>query len=239
MIDLSIILPCYNEGATVSRLVDGYRAAVAGRKRVELVLVDNGSTDNTAEQLQVEREKENPFFVKLVTVPRNRGYGHGIMTGLKSASGEHLAWSHADLQCPPEDVIRLYDAVMSRPDPKRCFGKGYRVNERGGAGLFTGLHTFFSRLILGCLLEEINAQPKLFHRSFLKTFIFPPTGYELDVFAYYKAVLQGFDIVLVEVHFLERKSGQSKWAYSIYSRICFMLRNFVYLMKLRLKRNRI
>ena len=236
---LSIILPCYNEGATLHRLVDGYRQALAGRSEVELILVDNGSADDTAQRIAEEIGKGDSFPIRTATVHVNRGYGYGILTGFSIATGDYVAWSHADMQCPPTDVIRLFDAVLARPAPERCFGKGNRVNDRGRGAILTRLQTALARLILGRRLEEINAQPKLFHRSFLKSFRLPPLGFELDVYAYYKAARAGLDIVTVDVHFLERQAGQSNWAFSLPSRVRFMARNLWYLAMLRLGGDRI
>ena len=236
---LSIILPCYNEGSTLTRCLEKYRRTFADTKGVELVLVNNGSTDNTAEQLRAEQAHSNPFVLKTVTVPKNIGYGHGILMGLENAVGEFLAWSHSDLQCSPEDVLHLYRAVLAKPSPENCFGKGFRINDRGKAAIFTQMQTFLSGMILGHSLKEINAQPKLFHRSFLKQFKHPPMGFELDVYAYYKAMHSQMDIVTVDVIFHKREAGKSKWAYSLFSRIRFMIDNFVYLLRLRLSGNKI
>ncbi|AEG02032.1 glycosyltransferase family 2 protein [Methylomonas methanica] len=239
MIRLSIILPCYNEGETLGALVDGYRRALAGRGDVELILVDNGSTDDTARQIAREIATGASFVFESVSVPHNRGYGHGILCGLAKARGSFLAWSHADLQCPPADVIRLFDAVLAHPEPHNCFGKGHRVNDRGRAGLLTRLQTLLSQLLLGQRLVEINAQPKLFHRSLLNRFHRPPIGYELDIYAYYKAVRAGLSVVSIPVQFLERQAGRSKWAFSLPSRLRFMARNLWYLLTLRLNGERI
>ena len=239
MTKISIILPCYNEGATLSQLVESYRKVSHGLDEVELILVDNGSTDNTAEQLKAEKNKNNPLSLKIVTVPQNIGYGHGIMKGISHASGDYIAWSHADLQCPSEDVVRLYDEVMKRPNPKNCFGKGYRINKVGRAAFFTRIQTLLSLLILGYHLKEIYAQPKLFHRDFVNNFHAPPTGYELDFYAFYKATMNKMDIVTIDVYFHERKAGKSKWAYSLNSRLRFIINNFSYLLHLRLKGKKI
>ena len=239
MIKLSIVLPCYNEGETLHQLVDGYRETFAEVPDVELVLVNNGSFDDTADRLKKEEEKDNPFALKIVTVPVNKGYSYGILTGIKAASGEYLAWSHSDLQCPPDDVLKLYKAVMERPDPKKCFGKGYRVNDRGGATIFTRLQTLMNAIILGYRLEEVNAQPKLFYKDFISTFKKPPMAFELDQYALYKAMLLGMDIVNINVNFLERKAGHSKWAYSVMSRIKFIVTSVIYLFYLRINKDKI
>jgi glycosyltransferase involved in cell wall biosynthesis len=236
---LSIILPAYNEVGSLPYLLEDYRRALAGRTDVELVIVDNGSSDGTGDALLAEQANDPGFPLRVVRVDVNRGYGHGIISGLRAATGEFLAWSHADHQCPAADPFRLFDAVMARPDPENCFGKGRRTNDRGSMAIFPTLHTFFSDLILGHHLEEINAQPKLFHRKFLAEFRAPPDTYELDIYAYDKAVSRKLDIVEIDVVFQERVAGESKWAYSAYSFIKFLIRNFLYLIRLRLFRRSI
>lgn len=236
---LSIVLPCYNEGGSLAELLASYRDALAGRTDVEVILVDNGSSDDTASRIADEMAKASPFAFKAVTVYVNRGYGYGILCGLSAATGDYVAWSHADLQCPPSDVVRLFDALLARARPERCFGKGNRVSDRGKAAILTRLQALLSRIVLGCRLEEINAQPKLFHRGFLRSFRRPPLGYELDIYAYYKAVRAGLEIVPIDVQFLPRKAGQSKWAFSLVSRLRFMARNLFYLLVLRLAGDRL
>lgn len=239
MLKLSVVLPCYNEAANLPELIEAYRLAMAGLDHAELILVDNGSTDNTAKVLAMEQRKHNPFALKIVTVEGNKGYGDGIMKGLSEAGGEYLAWSHSDLQCSPDDVIRLYDAVIQRPEPRRCFGKGFRISRRGAPAIFTRLQAILSRIILGYDLSEINAQPKLFHRDFIREFRVPPAGFELDIYAYFKAARKNMDVVNIDVHFHKRKAGESKWAYSFLSRLSFMIENFFYLLKLRIMGDRI
>jgi glycosyltransferase involved in cell wall biosynthesis len=231
--NLSIVLPCYNEGETLDKLSAEYRTALADIPGVELILVDNGSTDNTMETLRCEVEKPSPFPMRIVHVPVNQGYGKGILAGLKEAKGEFVAWSHADLQCPARDVVALWHKVQSQPNPKRCFGKGFRTNPRGLAGFYTKLQMLLCTLILGQRMNEINAQPKLFHRNFIQSFQKPPMDYMLDLYACYKARLEKYEFITVEVLFLDRQAGESKWAFSLFSRWRFKLTNLAYLAHLR------
>lgn len=234
MTKLSIILPCYNEGATLHQLIEDYRKVFCNFEGMELIFVNNGSTDDTQNRLISEQAKPNLFRLKVVHVTKNIGYGHGILSGVGHAQGEFIGWSHADCQCSPQDVLLLYQEIQKHSQPQNCFGKGYRTNKRGGAAIFTKLHSLMTNLILGCHLKEINAQPKIFHRDFLKEFRHPPIGYELDIYACYKAIKKKLEFVTVEVYFHERKAGQSKWAYSLFSRIRFIIMNSFYLLKLRL-----
>ena len=96
----------------------------------------------------------------------------------------------------------------------------------------TRIQSFLAEIFLRYQMIEINAQPKLFHRSFYQTWRNPPNGYELDLYAYFMALRQEMDIVSVEVEFLDRSHGQSKWAYSGASRLRFMVRSLFYLIRL-------
>ena len=234
--DISIVLPCYNEAASLETLIDGYLRCLKDRKNCELVLVDNGSTDGTWELMEKLKAGIPSVPILLVRVPENKGYGYGLVQGLKAASGTFLSWSHADLQCPPDDVFRLYDAVGACEDPEMTFGKGHRTNDRGSASILTRIQTILARVVLGYKMVEISAQPKLFHRSFFDLWQSPPRGYELDMYAYYHALRRGMEIVSIDVVFLDRQEGESKWAYSIKSRLATIFRNTLALFQLRFSR---
>lgn len=233
---LSVVLPCYNEKDNLSSLVDSYLSALGTRNDTEIIFVDNGSTDGTSHKLKEILDLKNDQRLKTALVEINQGYGFGILTGLSVAKGKYLAWSHADQQCSPEDVFSVYDAVLKSKKPENAFGKGHRVNDRGRAAVLTLIQEFLSKLILGIQMTEINAQPKVFHRSLFERFQIPPKGYELDIYAYYKALTLQFDVVTKDVIFHDRKHGQSKWSFSLTSKIKQILRNFNYLVFLRLNR---
>ena len=107
---LSIIVPCYNEAENIPLLLDAYANSVL-RDDVEVLLVNNGSTDNTAERL--ERIVSNYPFLKVVEVKVNQGYGFGILSGLREASGEFIGWTHGDMQTSPRDVLRALKIIES------------------------------------------------------------------------------------------------------------------------------
>ncbi len=117
MIELSLVIPCYGEAPTLRELVERTaRAAEAmggAPATFELVLVDNGSTDESP-QVIAELLASGDFpFLAPIRVDPNRGYGHGMLSGLEAARGRVLATSHADLQCDPADVFRAW-AIYQR-----------------------------------------------------------------------------------------------------------------------------
>ena len=78
-------------------------------RNVEVVLVDNGSTDNSVGVLKDLGIPRNG--VRCVRVETNIGYGHGILSGLKEAKGEFIGWTHADLQADPFDFVRAVEII--------------------------------------------------------------------------------------------------------------------------------
>ena len=88
--DVSLIIPCFNEAKNLPILISRCKDLIE-KYPVEIILVDNGSTDNSSMLIA-----KYPF-VKLVKIEKNEGYGNGILEDLNNASGEILAWTHADL----------------------------------------------------------------------------------------------------------------------------------------------
>lgn len=231
-IRLSIVLPCYNEGDGLVELLQGYRK-VWRELPSELILVDNGSTDDTAAVLARELAKPENAFARSVRVEKNRGYGHGIGTGLRAASGEFLAWSHADMQCEPGDVFAAYDKLQSLPDPKRAIVKGRRAPRELAAEIVTRGMSLFATCVLRTRLSDINAQPKVFHRSLMELLPDPPDGFPFDVYVLYQAKRARWAEATLPVVFSARKHGQSKWAFSFVSRWRTILRMMKYIATLR------
>ena len=100
---LSLVIPCYNEAANLPLLLKRCEH-LALMPDVEVILVDNGSTDDSP----VILAQLLPLYpgCSSVRVEKNQGYGHGILMGLRAAHGEILAWTHADLQTDPRDALQ-------------------------------------------------------------------------------------------------------------------------------------
>lgn len=211
--DLSIVLPCYNESKNIPLIVDRL-SKFQGEVNFELVLVNNGSTDDSEEVLKGVESAHS--FVNMVRIAKNMGYGHGIFTGLKSARADIVAYSHADIQTPPEDVIRAYRLLKgSNRDIEKVMIKGLRVNRRKEEAFLTRSLAKVVEVVLGYKMEDINGQPKMFSRRLLEDFKSPPTDFSFDVYVMYMARLSGLELITFPVDFGLRIHGESKWSTSI------------------------
>ncbi|MDA0323524.1 MAG: glycosyltransferase family 2 protein [Verrucomicrobia bacterium] len=232
---LSIVLPSYNEAGNIPLIFARFRDVLAGRDDVEVIIVDNGSTDDTAAVLSAELSRPEHAFARGVTVEVNRGYGFGIMSGVRAAAGECIAWTHADMQTDPKDVLDGFERLAKESDPMRVILKGRRENRALLDEFFTWGMAVISSMALGTRLEDINAQPKMFHRSFLEHLETPPDDFALDLFLLFQAQRKGFRILEQPVIFSDRMHGEAKGGGTMKGKIKLMRRTWGYIMQLRRK----
>jgi len=202
----SLIIPCYNEAANLPSVLDRC-GSLADDGSIEVVLVDNGSTDDTPQILAALL----PRFpgTTTVRVERNRGYGFGILSGLRVARGSVLGWTHADMQTDPRDVLRgltLFDQFGSD-----SFVKGRRHGRPFADVFFTTGMSLFETILLGTPMWDINAQPTIFSRRFFDSWQNPPFDFSLDLYAYYCARKAGLGVHRFPVIFGQRAHGVSHW----------------------------
>jgi glycosyltransferase involved in cell wall biosynthesis len=230
---LSIVVPCYNEAGNLLALLARFREVLAGRPDVELVAVNNGSRDHSALIFACELEKPENQFARLVEVPVNQGYGFGILAGLHAAAGEYLAWTHADLQTDPNDVLLGFARLLAQPRPERCFVRGRRVGRPLVDRLFTTGMGWVASAALAAPLVDINAQPKIFHRSLLEQMHDAPWDFSLDLYALYLARREGLNVIEQPVHFGARRYGEAKGGGSLRGKARLTRRTLQYILRLR------
>lgn len=104
---LSIVMPVYNEAATIERAVKGVRALEVSH---EIICVDDASTDGTREIL--ERLLADGLIDVFVKQEKNRGKGFAVRTGIQRANGEMVVVQDADMEYDPQDLPRLMAPVL-------------------------------------------------------------------------------------------------------------------------------
>ena len=104
---LSVVVPVYNEVRTVEMLVEAVRRSDVAE--LEIILVDDGSTDGTRELL---REKIEPQVERVIYHDVNRGKGSALRTGFAAATGDIVIVQDADLEYDPRDYGRLVAPIL-------------------------------------------------------------------------------------------------------------------------------
>ena len=226
---LSIIVPCYNEEKNIPLILNRF-SEVIKRDDIEVILVNNGSTDNSEAVLNELLPKY--AFAKTVKVEVNQGYGYGILQGLNSAKGDYIGWTHADMQTDPNDVIKALD-IIEKENCNKNFVKG----NRKGRPLFDVFFTFgmgcFETLLMGQFLWDINAQPNIFSRELFENWKNPPYDFALDLFALYQAKKEKYKIIRFPVIFPERIHGASHWNTGLVAKWKFIKRTIEFSFKLK------
>ena len=235
MIKLSIIIPCYNEAGNIPLIVSRLRELLAERKDVEILLVDNGSRDGSGLILLQQLAACDAERFRIVTVPINQGYGHGILSGLDQAVGRTLAWTHADMQTDPADVLTAFDRYKDKIETNECIVKGKRRNRSVVDTAFTFGMQAFVLLVLRVSLDDINAQPKIFSRKFFDRFIAAsaPHDFSLDLFLLYQARANGLEILTVPVTFAPRLHGEAKGGGSWKTKLRLIRRTLLYISSMK------
>ena len=121
---VSVVVPVFNSEATLAALVERLVASLATRYELEIVLVNDGSSDASGEVCRELAARHR--FVRFVDLSRNFGEHNAVMAGLRYASGDCAVIIDDDFQNPPEEVAALveelalgYDVVFSRYETKR------------------------------------------------------------------------------------------------------------------------
>lgn len=218
---LSVAIPCYNEARNIPLILTRCKEVIR-RDDVEIILVDNGSTDDSPAVLRGLLPSYP--FARSIRVERNQGYGFGILAGLQSTRGGYIGWTHADMQTDLGDCMRGLEMLLSSRNPRNVFVKGLRKGRSVLDECFTIGMSMFETAYFGTPLWDINAQPNIFPRSFFEKWRNPPHDFSLDLYALVMAKRMGFEVVRIEVRFPPRLHGHSNWNTSLASKWKFIRR---------------
>jgi glycosyltransferase involved in cell wall biosynthesis len=206
--ELSLVIPLYNEAPIVQSVIERIVEALETSSCVyELILVNNGSTDDTAGALG-HCARRFPR-VRIVNVEKNEGYGQGILLGLRQARGEYVAYMSGDGQIQPHDVVRVYQAMVSEGHP---VGKVSRVVRKDGwiRRINSFCYNGICRLLLGVDTRDMNATPKVISRELLQRLDLCSKDWFIDAEFMLKIHWLGCGIVDLPTEYLARPHGKSK-----------------------------
>lgn len=162
---LSVVIPCYNERATIEAVVDRVRSTEIP---TEIVIVDDGSRDGTREILEQMRAAPD---LKIVFHERNQGKGAALRTGFLEATGDVVVVQDADLEYDPHDFRLLLQPIVE-DQADVVFGTRFGHNDRPVSPLWhqgvNQLITRLSNLKTGLRLTDVETCYKMFRRSLIQ-----------------------------------------------------------------------
>ena len=236
-----LVLPCYNEAASLEKLLRRtIRAAEdAGLSATEarVIFVENGSRDDSRAVLaRLAADPALGVWFHAVLVDQNRGYGHGLATGLAATTAPVVGWSHADEQCDPADAFRAYRLVTEAEAPTLVRGirRGRGVKDR----LVSRVFELIASAYLGHWFYEINAQPKVFPRTLIDGDFDPPLDFAFDLYVLDRAHRRNYRQRIIPVDFPPRAHGLSNWAAGLRNRSTHIRNMIRYIRALRRRRDR-
>jgi undecaprenyl-phosphate 4-deoxy-4-formamido-L-arabinose transferase len=205
-LDVSVVAPLHNEAATLPELVERIAATLGVRGvRFEVVLVDDGSTDDTAAVL--ERLRATTPALRVFTLSRNFGQAAALCCGIFAARGRVVVTMDGDLQNPPEEIPRLLDAL--RPGVDLVTGRRAVRHERTWRWLGSRLVHWIARLLIGSDLQDFGGQFKAYRREVVDA---TRSAWAPGQPFFALAVWLGFRVAEVTVRHDPRKSGRSRYS---------------------------
>ncbi|MGD9518213.1 MAG: glycosyltransferase family 2 protein [Armatimonadota bacterium] len=204
---LSVIMPAYNEQATIEQIV---ARVLASPVDLELIVVDDASTDATAPL--VEGLAQRDPRVRLLRHDRNSGKGTGVRTGLAAATGDVVVIQDADLEYDPADYPNLL-RPLERNDADVVFGSRYLGAHSCVAlryYLANRLVTIFFNLLYGTSLSDVLTCYKAFRRSLVSAEALQANDFAIDVELPARLVRARARIFEVPIYYAARGLQQGK-----------------------------
>ena len=218
---LSIIIPAYNEGRFIGKLIEKILAVPTeslGFEK-EIIVVNDGSGDNTE---AVARSFDN---VRVFTQAPNQGKGKAVRRGIEEATGEYLLIQDADLEYDPNDYLCILKALRNQGADvvygSRTLGqyaKSVRVSwfpgKHPGQGMgpwFAGvLLTFWTALTYGRWITDTLTAYKLYPAAAVKKMRLRTSGFETDHEITARLIRLGYKIVEVPISYYPRSAEEGK-----------------------------
>ncbi len=206
-----MIIPCYNESKNIPSLFDEI-AENQKKFEFEIIIVNNGSTDNSNLIIEENRYKLKNF--KLITIKKNVGFGNGVKAGLLKSDSNLVCYTHGDLQINISNC--LYAFKIFNNSKSEIFVKSKRQNRSIMAFFFTILMGLFNSLIFRMFLYDIHSQPNFFIKPEKKIIFSCPDDMGIDLYFYVFFKKKNYKIERFNVSFKKRLHGIGNNEYLIH-----------------------
>jgi len=203
---LSIIIPVYNEAATVAKIIQTVKKQPLSQITKEIIVVDDGSTDGTTKIVKSISGIKKVFLIK------NKGKGAALRAGLKQVTGQYVLIQDADLEYSPADIQLLLDPVINQK-AEVVYGSRFLGPHRnmlfwhllGNKFLSLVTNLFYNTTISDMEVGYKLIPAKLFKNLILKENRF---GFEPEITS--KILKQGIRIYEVPISYSGREFNEGK-----------------------------
>lgn len=206
---LSVVIPCYNEAATIRAIID--RVKKAPIEEIETIIVDDASTDGTRELLKKEIE---PLVDKVLYHERNMGKGAALRTGFKEATGDIVVVQDADLEYDPQEFSLLLEPIKTGKADV-VFGSRFTGGRPHRVVYFWHMVgnrflTLLSNMLTNINLTDMETCYKMFRREVIQSIEIKEDrfGFEPEITA--KVARGGYRIYEVGISYYGRTYAEGK-----------------------------
>ena len=197
---LSIIIPVYNE----EKIAAEYLPSIFNLKlNTEIIIVNDGSTDNTIEVLNKLHESYN---FKLINQASNQGKGAAVKRGLEEISGDYFIICDADAEYDPEDIIILLKEIISRQDEQIViYGSRFILNKKISFHYLINLFlTSLTNILFGSRLTDMETCFKLMPSACLDKIKLSGRRFEIEPEITAQLLKANYKIVEVPINYQRR-----------------------------------
>lgn len=205
---LSIIIPILNEEKTVEEIIRRVANAPLSIEK-EIIVVNDGSTDSTADVLERMKEKHNLILEAHI---KNQGKGSSIVTGLKMATGDFVIIQDADLEYDPKDYQKLLNPLISKQGEVVYGSRLLKENRKSSWAFYLGgkLVTAVTNILYNTKITDEPTCYKVFKKDLLNSLNLQSRGFEFCPEVTAKVAKRGIKILEVPISYNPRNSLQGK-----------------------------
>lgn len=209
MTSLSILMPVFNERETVRAAIEEVLATDYPIDGIELVVVDDGSTDGTAEVLA---ELSQDPRVTLVSHQQNAGKGAAVQTALQHATGTFAAIMDADLEYDPSDICKLLEPILAREADVVYGTRGFESHSAFSFWYVLGNKgvTLAANLLFNSYLGDIMTCHKVMRTDIFRSLELKSRGFDIEPEITGKLLAGGHQIYEVPVRYRARGRAEGK-----------------------------
>ncbi|OQX79593.1 MAG: hypothetical protein B6D56_06790 [Candidatus Omnitrophica bacterium 4484_70.1] len=207
MENLSIVIPVYNEEEAIGETVKFFENFVEKNPKVEVIFINDGSTDKTVQILNTI-QKEN---IKIISQPKNKGYGAAIKKGVMNSSYEYIAITDADSSYPHDKIPELFKKLV---EENADMSVGARTGKVVGGGIFRKLGKYILRKLAEYLSEEeipdLNSGLRIVKKELILKFLrYLPNKFSFTTTLTLSLLANSYKIVYLPIDYYKRR-GRSK-----------------------------
>ena len=206
---LSIIVPSYNEHLTISQVLDALLSLDMPGKKLEIIVVNDGSTDATRDDV----ESFEDFRLVLIHHSSNLGKGAAVRTGIAAATGSHMLIFDADSEYDVNDIPRLVSPILSgRAEVvygSRMSGFG-TVHPSLGHAVGNKAMTTLANVLFGSAISDLHTCLKLLPIPLVRSFSLDENGFGLDTQISAEVLRAGFRPFEVPISYVGRSKEDGK-----------------------------